>query len=195
MTSRTISNPSEDIKVLHLEHYLLNDFEPLHAIKGHLINLCAELPCILSHTVQGDFNQLLTAWLRKEKVTGADLHAIAITLCQFLTGKICTEVQALLESIVRIAQINYLSDQQHTPWAALQMYNCAWYHYEMLQHLIPHPTVNSCQKMFRSYLYDIATCTTSIWDSLFEVVQYGVWRRPVWAGKGSRVAENCTNQK
>ena len=114
-TSRIISNPSEDIKVLHLEHYLLNDFEPLHATKGHLINLYAELPCILSHTVQGDFNQLLAACLQKEKVTGAELHATAITLCQFLTGKICTEVQALLESIVRIAQINYLSDQQHTP--------------------------------------------------------------------------------
>ena len=47
-----ISNPQQNLKALHLEHYALNDFEPLHAIKGHLTNLFAELPYLLPATVK-----------------------------------------------------------------------------------------------------------------------------------------------
>ena len=110
-----VSNPSEDIKALHLEHYAINDFEPLHAIKCHLINLLAELPHLLPPTIKGDFQQLLDACLWKEKVTGADLCATAITLCQYLTGKVPVEVHALLESIVRVAEVSYLTDQERSP--------------------------------------------------------------------------------
>ena len=110
-----VSNPSEDIKALHLEHYAINDFEPLHAIKCHLINLLAELLHLLPPTIKGDFQQLLDACLWKEKVTGADLRATAITLCQYLTGKVPVEVHALLESIVRVAEVSYLTDQERSP--------------------------------------------------------------------------------
>ena len=42
-----ITNPKGNLEALHLQHYCIMDFEPLHGIKGHLINLFAELPHIL----------------------------------------------------------------------------------------------------------------------------------------------------
>lgn len=150
-----VDNPCGDIEALHLESYSINDFEPLHAIKGHLVNLFAELPCLLPSTVKHETDQLLATCLRK-KITGAYLRATAILLCQFLTGKVSSEIQALLDTIVRIAEISYLLEQRRTPRIVLQLYNVTWYHHELLQHLIPTPTILTRSKLFGSYLHDIS---------------------------------------
>ena len=43
-----INNPSQPLSELNLESYTVLDSEPLHDLKGHLINLLTELPHILS---------------------------------------------------------------------------------------------------------------------------------------------------
>lgn len=47
-----VSNPREDMKALYLDHYTLNDCKPLHALKGHLTNLFAEIPFLLSPSLK-----------------------------------------------------------------------------------------------------------------------------------------------
>ena len=42
-----IGNSQHNLKILHLEHYTVNDFQPLHVIKGHSMNLFTEFPYLL----------------------------------------------------------------------------------------------------------------------------------------------------
>ena len=86
-----VSNLHGEFEALHLEHYSINYFEPLHAIKGHLVNLFAELPPLLPSPNKQETEQLLSACLQKKKTTGANLRATAIVLRQFLTGQLSTE--------------------------------------------------------------------------------------------------------
>ena len=189
-----ITNPKSSLESLSLQHYAINDFEPLHGIKGHFINLFAELPYILPNNIKPDVNQLLRSCLRKEKVTGADLRATAIVLFKFLSGKVATEIEALIESAVRIAEISYLAEHKRTPRSILQLYNCTWYHHELLLSLIPQPHSITRHKLFGSYLHDISchaapqfelvslkSCNTEFEERLF--------------GQVRRVAENCSNRQ
>ena len=72
-----VSNPRENTKALHLDHYSFNEFVPLHALKGHLTNLFAELPFFLLPSLKQEVDQVLAVCLRKQ-ITGADLLATAI---------------------------------------------------------------------------------------------------------------------
>ena len=85
-----------------------------------------------------------------KQITGANLRATAIVLSQFLAGRataivlsqflasrgVSMVIQVLMDTIVCIAQVSYLPEHKHTPWTVLQLYNCTWYHHELLQHLI-----------------------------------------------------------
>ena len=190
-----MSNPEEDINTLHLEQYALNDFEPLHAIKGHLINLFAEIPFLLPHNLKQEVDKVLSLCLHKQKITGADLSAGTIVLCQLLANKGASkEIQALMCTIVHIAQVSYLPDSKRTPRTVLQLYNCTWYRHELLQHLIAQPHVVTWKKLFGSYLHDISchacpqfetlslrSCNTEFEERLF--------------GQANKVAECCTNRQ
>lgn len=170
------------------------NFEPLHAIKGHLVNLFAEVPALLPSQVKRETEQLLATCLQKKKTTGADLRATAIVLRQFLTGKVTNEIHTLLDTIVCIAQISYLPENQRTPQTVPQLYNLTWYHHELLQDLIPAPTVLTRSKLFGSYLHDtschaapqfelvsLRSCNTEFEEQLF--------------GQANRVAECCSNRQ
>lgn len=189
-----LTNPKDNLKALNLDNYALNDFEPLHAIKGHIVNVFTELPHILPDNIKGGVTQLLSTCLRKEKVTGADLRATAIVLFKFLSGRVTSKIEALIESIVRIGEVSYLAEDKRTPRVVLQLYNCSWYYHELLQSLIPQPRTITRQTLFGSYLHDISchaapqfelvclrSCNTEFEERLFRQVK--------------RVAESCTNRK
>ena len=127
-------------------------------------------------------------------MTGADLRATAIVLFKFLSGRVTSKIEALIESIVRIGEVSYLAEDKRTPRVVLQLYNCSWYHHELLQSLIPQPRTITRQKLFGSYLHDISchaapqfelvclrSCNTEFEERLF--------------GQVKRVAESCTNRK
>ena len=189
-----ITNPKGSLEELNLLHYAISDFEPLHGIKGHLINLFAELPHILPETIKANVNQLLSTCLRKEKVTGADLRATAIVLCKFLSGKVSTEIEAFIESAVRIAQLSYLADEKRTPRSILQLYNCTWYHHELLLSLIPQPHSITCQKLFGSYLHDIS-CHAAPQFELLSLKSCNTEFEERLFGQVRRIAVSCTNRQ
>ena len=55
-----IHNPKLSLSSLNLHHYTIIDCEPLHALKGHLHNLFAELPHILSGDLKDECQHILT---------------------------------------------------------------------------------------------------------------------------------------
>ena len=122
------------------------------------------------------------------------MRTTAIVLCKFLSGHVSSKLEALMESAVRIAEVSYLAEHKRTPRSVLLLYNCTWYHHELLLSLIPHPHSITYQKLFGSYLHDISchaapqfelvslrSCNTEFEERLF--------------GQVRRVAENCTNRQ
>ena len=103
------STPSRELlPSMTLSHYM-----PLRVT---LFNLFTEL----SHhppTVQDN---------SKQKVTGADLYATTITLRQLLTGKVSTKIHALLQSVVRVAQVSFISNYSaptSTTYPTMHLFN------------------------------------------------------------------------
>lgn len=148
-----LTNPKDTLKALNLENYAINDFEPLHAIKGQ--NMFAELPHILPDNIKGDITQLPSTCLQKQKVMGADLRATAIVLLKFLSGRVTSKTEAPIESIVRIGEASYLAEDKRTPHVVLQLYNCSWHHHKLL-----HSFHNHAQSHPRNYLAH--TCMTCL---------------------------------
>ena len=60
-----IHNPTQNLASLNLERYRILDCEPLHSLKGHLLNLFSELPNILSGKMKDDFTRILSSHLKK----------------------------------------------------------------------------------------------------------------------------------
>ena len=188
-----VNNPHGDLEALHLHHYSITDFEPLHAIKGHLVNPFLELPLLLLSQVKHETEQLLAACLQK-KTTGADLRATAIVLRQFLTGKVSNEIHTLLDTFVCIAQISCLPEHKCTPRTVLQLYNLTWYHHELLQHLIPAPTILTRSKLFGSYLHD-TSCHAAPQFELVSLRSCKTEFEERLLGQVNRVAECCSNRQ
>ena len=61
-----ISNPSQPLSELHLPSYTVLDYELLHDLKGHLINVLTELPHIHSGECKNVTSELLVHVLFKK---------------------------------------------------------------------------------------------------------------------------------
>ena len=61
-----IHNPKQSLTALNLHNYTIIDCEPLHALKGHLLNLFAELPYVLCGSLKDECQQILTVFQKRE---------------------------------------------------------------------------------------------------------------------------------
>lgn len=76
-----LTNPTQSLSSLSLDKYEVVASEPLHDLKGHIINVITELPHILppGNTATG-CTHLIECCLCKEKKSGADLRRVAIQI-------------------------------------------------------------------------------------------------------------------
>ena len=102
-----LSNPTQQLTSLNLEKYEIVASEPLHDIKGHVINLITELPNILPPgDIKSKCTHLIDCCLAKER---ADLRRVVIQLYLLLKDLDCScRVLLLLQSIIKIGRL-------HTP--------------------------------------------------------------------------------
>ena len=73
-------NPTQSLASLGLERYEVVASEPLHDLKGHIINLIVELPLILRQCETTRCAHLIDCCLSKEKKSGADLRRVVIQI-------------------------------------------------------------------------------------------------------------------
>ena len=74
-----INKPTQGLSELHLGSYIVLDCEPLHDLKGHLINLLTELPHILPNDCKTLTNNLLQHLSKKQNgYSGSDLRVALI---------------------------------------------------------------------------------------------------------------------
>ena len=72
--SLILLHPEEQLVNLNLQHYTVVDCEPLHDIKGHLLNLFQELPSVLPTEIKDKCEIRINLCLKNEKKsTAADL--------------------------------------------------------------------------------------------------------------------------
>ena len=84
-----LTNPTQQLASLNLGKYEIVASEPLHNIKGHVINLINEMPTILPPgETRSKCIHLIDSCLAKEKKSRADLRRVAIQL--YLLLKILT---------------------------------------------------------------------------------------------------------
>ena len=151
-----IFDPMQPLSVANIHEYTILDCEPLHTIKGHLLNIMGELPHVLSGESKESFNALVKASLGKDKLTGADLRATAIKAFLLLRRhRESPNNTQLLETVVRISSIFYREDAERSPKMVLQLYNCTWLHHELCRIVFPEPKSISRKKLFGSYLHDL----------------------------------------
>ena len=73
-------NPTQALSQINLQEYEILDCEPLHDLKGHLLNLLPEVPNLLPQPLKTECQQILDCTLTKQKVSGAVLRTAAINL-------------------------------------------------------------------------------------------------------------------
>ena len=149
-----LENPTQELASLNLEKYLIVASEPLHDIKGHLINLIAEMPNILKDETKSKCTHLIDNCIAKDKKSGADMRRVAIQLLLLLLKDIhCSrDIIFLLQSIIKIGEIAYSRDDKRCPRQLLQLYNMCWMHMELCKKLFKEPKM-SMSKMFGHYLH------------------------------------------
>ena len=150
-----LAHPTQQLSSLNLEKYEIVACEPLHDLKGHLINLITKLPSILPPgETKTKCDHLIDNCLSKQKKSGADLRRVVIQLFLLLKDTDCSSrILFLLQSVIKIGEIAYSRDDKRNPRALLQLYNMCWLHMELCKDLLSTPATLSKIKMFGHYLH------------------------------------------
>ena len=108
-------NPTGKLSDLNLEDYTILDCEPLHNLKGHLINVCKELPYLLAGDIRKSCEDIIAATV-SDKMTCEDHRVLILQLYLHLhQQKASKGILDLLETAIRISQILYLPAEERTP--------------------------------------------------------------------------------
>ena len=154
-----LMNPTQSLSDVNLSTYTVLDSEPLHDLKGHLINLLTELPHILSGETKVHVDELLKHLLLSKKqngYSGSDLRIALIEVTNLVQSEdVDYELKCLLSSVVKMSECLYAGDDKRTPKAVLQLYNCCWVHHELCKSLFPQPKEMTYEKMFGLYLHSL----------------------------------------
>ena len=114
-------NPTGKLSDLNLDEYAILDCEPLHDLKGHLINMCKELPYLLTGDVTKSCGDIIAATV-SDKMTCADHRVLILQLYLHLRQEKSSKcILNLLETAIRISQILYLPAEERTPRRILQL--------------------------------------------------------------------------
>ena len=193
-----INSPSQSLSEINLDGYTVLDCEPLHDLKGHLINLLPEIP----HVLAGDNKRLVTELLqtlllakKQNGYSGSDLRICLIELdCLVQSLDVREEVKLLLRTAVQISKILYSSDDKRSPKTILQLYNCTWLHHELCKSLFPTPKEISYEKLFGLYLHSLAVHA----PRQYEIVclrSVNTENQERLFQQAKQIASRCTNRK
>lgn len=189
-----LTDPTQCLSSLNLRKYEVIASEPLHDIKGHIINLITELPYVLP---PGDTaikcTHLIDCCLSKEKKSGADLRRAIIQIYLLLKDLECSsKVLLLLQTIIKVAEISYSKDIHRSPRQLLQLYNACWLHMELCRDLFSAPQKITRSKMFGHYLHAITSHSPTQYE-LACLRSINTENQERLFGQARAIADMCTN--
>ena len=188
-----LTDPTQPLSSLCLDHYEVVASEPLHDLKGHIVNIITELPYILP---PGDTatkcTHLMECCLSKEK-SCADLRRVAIQIYLLLKDLDCSsKVVLLLQTVIKMGEICYSLDDRRSPRQVLQMYNICWLHMELCRDLFGNPHKLSRCKMFGIYVHALTAHSPTQYE-LASLRSLNTENQERLFGQSRTIAETCTN--
>ena len=189
-----LPNPTQSLSTLNLSRYEVLASEPLHDLKGHIINLITELPYILpSGDTTAQCNHLISSCLAKEKKSGADMRRVIIQLYLLLKDLDCgSKILLLLQTIIKIGEILYSSDNTRSPRKLLQLYNSCWLHMELCVALFTTTKKLTRSKMFGHYLHALTSHAPTQYE-LASLRSLNTENQERLFGQARTIADACTN--
>ncbi len=155
--SLLVLSPMQTLTELNLSQYEVLDCEPLHDMKGHLLNILPEIPPLLSEPLRSECQQILDTTFTHNKVSGALLRVAAIKLhLKLIRSDAHKQVKLLAETAIRISEILYMSDAKRCPKTVLRLYNLTWLNHELCKELLQSPKTQSVSHVFGIYLHALA---------------------------------------
>ena len=189
-----LTDPSRSLLSLNLDRYEVVASEPLHDLKGHIINLITELPYVLPDgDIATQCTHLISCCLAKEKKSGADLRRVVIQLFLLLTDlESNSKTLLLLHTIIKIGEILYSRDHLRSPRQLLQLYNCCWLHMELCMDLFHAPKKITPSKIFGHYLHALTSHSPTQYE-LACLRSLNTENQERLFGQARGIAEACTN--
>ena len=189
-----LTDPTQPLSSLCLDQYEVVASEPLHDLKGHIVNIITELPYILP---PGDTatkcTHLMECCLSKEKKSCADLRRVAIQIYLLLKDLECSsKVVLLLQTVIKMGEICYSLDVHRSPRQVLQMYNICWLHMELCRDLFGNPHKLSRSKMFGIYVHALTAHSPTQYE-LASLRSLNTENQERLFGQSRTIAETCTN--
>lgn len=183
-----LTNPTQSLSSLNIDRYEVVASEPLHDLKGHIINLLTELPHVLPPgDVTTQCNHLISCCLAKEKKSGADLRRAVIQVFLLLKDLDCgSRVLTLLQTVIKIGEILYSRDAQRSPRQVLQLYNQCWLHMELCATLFAQPKKLTRTKMFGHYLHALTAHSPEQYELVCQRSINTENQETLWSGSSNR---------
>ena len=145
---------------LNLSNYTILPVEPLHDIKGHMINIFKELrsPDYLDDEARQTLEDVLEAYLHKEKEKGSDYRYACIFAYNALRNTSAPkDILQILETLLEITHVLYMpsSEATHIPKLLWRISNLTWLHSELCKTVFCSPKVVSRDKFFGAYFHHL----------------------------------------
>ena len=192
--SLILLHPEEQLVNLNLQHYTVVDCEPLHDIKGHLLNLFQELPSVLPNEIKEKCEIRINLCLKKEKKSTADLRAALIQIFLIVnTSNADWKIQMLLQSAVICCEILYASDNERCPKLLLQLYNNTWIHHQICFEIFQCTSVKSRETLFGLYLHSLSNHAAEQYE-LVCMRSLNTENQERLFGQSRRIAERTSNK-
>ena len=189
-----LNTPQVQLKDVNLQRYCILDCEPLHDIKGHLMNLFTELPYAITDTnLRKEVSQLLDLVVPKEKPTGGNYRRAAIKLFALLKGKANDNICTLMSTIIEISEILYSNEDKRNT-TILRLHNLTWLHYELCKDLFTSLHKLGQQKFFGLYLHAI-TCHAPKQYEIMCLISCNAENEERLFGQAKAIALNTTNRQ
>ena len=146
-----LTDPIASLASLNLGMYEVVASEPLHDIKGHIINLITELPYILPPGETATKCSMLPG--KGEKIRCRFKANNYSTISPTERSQLLSKSPPPSPNSIKIGEISYSLDDQRSPRQLLQMYNVCWIHMELCRDLISAPKKITRSKMHGHYLH------------------------------------------
>ena len=152
-------NPDLSLDEINCGDYEILGFEPLHDISHHIENIRTELPSHLPKKEASELNALIEFCIGgKETKMAFDYRCTLILISNQIRGKIGSQAQLLLDTLVEIQEIAYNSEAQRTPRSVLRMHNLTWYHAMLCRTVIGFQLKKlTVRKFYGTYFHNITS--------------------------------------
>ena len=148
------NEPTTPLKELNLEHYECLAVEPLHAVKGHIINLYDEIPHHLDSEEKKEFELLKKASFNgKEVKNGSDYRESIVNMC--LALKSTFPFYDLLTTFCEIQETLYQNESKRTVQSILRFHNITFKHFLLMHRQFDSPKSLTARKLFGQYYHAV----------------------------------------